>query len=156
MLQILFLSALLFVLGCESLTTVSTDCSSIEGYGSIYDLSPLIEYTSLAKMELVNSSVSLCSNDLACGSCSVAGYCEKISREGQIPWDICIGTFKGGRALAPEEFPSGGVDLFYSGGDFDTIGIVRILCDPEAGEMRNITEIDVRTSQYTLMKSKKD
>eukprot|EP01126_Amoeba_proteus_P065010 TRINITY_DN916_c0_g1_i8.p1 TRINITY_DN916_c0_g1~~TRINITY_DN916_c0_g1_i8.p1 ORF type:complete len:124 (+),score=11.32 TRINITY_DN916_c0_g1_i8:138-509(+) len=117
MLQILFLSALLFVLGCESLTTVSTDCSSIEGYGSIYDLSPLIEYTfvlrimasccftlfsSLAKMELVNSSVSLCSNDLACGSCSVAGYCEKISREGQIPWDICIGTFKGGRALVVE------------------------------------------------------
>jgi len=138
--KLFFVLSLIFLVSIKAQTI---PCRATADDGSEYDLTPLIDRVLIAKDAdslPFSYEVKICRNDLTCGTCLTAGYC-------QIPYfggnRYCIGKIADGQITGKDN--GEGVELIYNNGDpangVNRMGKVTINCNPATliGTMKAIS-----------------
>jgi len=115
---------LLLLVVCEPDCSLITDPS---GSGMHYDLSSLVGKELMLSDQFSEFKATICKNTYECGQClpGPAGYCQTTEF-----WQDCIGMFS---TIIPMQ-GSEGVELLYDNGDWGSVGRIKLLCDPSAGD----------------------
>eukprot|EP01123_Difflugia_compressa_P014704 TRINITY_DN7925_c0_g1_i1.p1 TRINITY_DN7925_c0_g1~~TRINITY_DN7925_c0_g1_i1.p1 ORF type:complete len:227 (-),score=18.70 TRINITY_DN7925_c0_g1_i1:31-711(-) len=109
------------------------DCARVvdpAGSGKIYDLSPIIGNELTMEDSYSQYTISICKNPYGCGNCGgQAGYCQITEF-----WQDCVGVFSSISGMTSTE----GVEIMYDKGDWNSIGRVKLTCDPSADGVKNV------------------
>jgi len=117
-----------------AIVSCGLDCTQIpdpKGSGRIFDLTALIGKELLLTDSFSTYKTTICKNTYeTCGQCGgPAGYCQSTEF-----WEDCIGVFTTAIGM---QSPTG-VELLYDNGDWGSVGRVKLICDPNAGESDNL------------------
>jgi len=121
-----------------SLVYSQTDCTNIKGpTGLKYNISAVVG----KELRLVNFKydtvyrTTICKNSYEdCGLCTgLAGFCQNTAI-----FDDCLGKF-----THVGQLPNGqnGVEILYTGGDYDASARIQLNCDPNAGDIEGLHAI---------------